>query len=157
MAQKRDERGDKILSRSKRTVIRNMRPIKDRHRGRIPIRRDKRREVIVEQIKPRRYFCPGLKSYVIVTQEDIRHFKNQSSQSYESMKALLNIRSVIKKGTLLDVDDPKANQSQKRFVKMYLLFCKITGVGVVKLVVGKHKQIPGRKEVYSITAVRIKK
>lgn len=158
MVQKRDAKGNKVLSAANRRKVKGLKPFKDSSTVKIPVNRSKRRKLILKEIQPRQYFCPGLNAYVVVTSNNIRHYQNQSVKTYESMKALLNIRQVIKKGVLVDFDNPKINKSQKRYSKNYILYCRIkltTGTEAVKLVVGRHKDYPGKREVYSITSVKV--
>jgi len=152
---KRDKNENRLLTRKQKKKIMSLPLLRDTNKNPIPKSREKRRELITKKVRPHVYFCPAIKANIEVTDKNISHYRSQAPGSVNSMKALMNIRTVINRGRWITNDPPKKNKSQRAYKSTNLLFCRIKGIGVVKLVIGNHKVIKGRREAYSISAISI--
>lgn len=105
-----------------------------------------------------KYYCPALKDYVGIYKTSRKESIYRGSASQQSTIATLNLEYVIKNSVRLSSTNAKSNNSQRNFLKMFVLGCTIKGVGVVKTTVGKFKpHIHNATDyaLYCITAVKI--
>ena len=121
---------------------------------------EKRKQIILDfyrkwkQDNPsQRKYNVSLKDYVNIRNVSIAETSFRASKTYLSTLAVLQLDAILATARKTKVVNAKQNnKNQKPFNKMILMECSLTGIGVVKLIVGiKRKSL--EKVQYCITAI----
>ena len=123
---------------------------------------EKRKQIILDfyrkwkQDNPsQRKYNVSLKDYVNIRNVSISETSFRASKTYLSTLAVLQLDAILATARKTKIVNVKPNnKNQKPFNKMILMECDLTGIGVVKLIVGiKRKSL--EKVQYCITAIGI--
>lgn len=95
----------------------------------------------------------SLKDYVNIRNVSILETSEKAARSYLSTLAVLQLDSVLTNAVKLKtVAAKQGTKNQKSFEKMILMFCKLEGIGIVKLTVGMRRS-DKEKVQYCITVI----
>lgn len=102
----------------------------------------------------KRVYNDSLKGYIHIRYLSITETIRHASKSYESTYAVLSLDKILRNAVMIGKPRPvkKGVKNQKPFSRMIELRCEITGIGIVKMMVGIKRT--GEMIQYCITAKR---